>query len=294
VERPNAVELSNRYAFRRNRTLTGSSSAQVTSTNELNAELRSPRAHVHHLTSLRRRLLLYFASVATGAFMLYLLLSQLVASATIQLTGVGTPPTDDAAAYQKALDSYYAAKPVERLRFALNQKALLSHMQALRPEIKALSINPGSGLGNASVALEVRQPIARWSLNGSNQYVDGNGIVFARNYFDDPHLQIIDNSGLSSGSNQLVASNRFLGFVGRVIANAATRGLTVTKVVIPALTTRQIDVTLAGKATSFKLSVDRSAGQQVEDIARITTYLAAHQLNPTYVDVRVEGKSYYK
>lgn len=293
-ERPSSVDLTNRYAFRRNRTLTGSSSAQVASSNELNAEIRSPRAHVHHLTALRRRLLATFIGVVLVAFGLYVLLSQLVASATIQMAGIGTLPPDDQAAYAKALDSYYAARPAERLRFLLDGRMLLEHIQSSRPEIKAVSIEPGDGIGNASVNLVSRKPIARWNLNGDNQYVDSNGVVFSRNYYADPGLQIIDNSGIQSSRDRVLASNRFLGFVGHVVAKSAASGLAVDNVTIPALTTRQIIVTLKGKATQYKLSVDRSPGQQVEDIVHIDRYLTSNNMSPGYVDVRIAGKAFYK
>ncbi len=292
--RPSAEDLSNRYAFRRNRTLTGSSSAQVASSNELNAELRSPRAHVHHLTALRRRLLATFAGVILVAFGLYLLLSQLVASATIQMAGIGVLPGDDQAAYHKALDSYYAARPAERLRFLLDERMLLAHIQSDRPEVKSVYVEPGEGIGEASVRLVSRKPIARWNLSGNNQYVDSDGVVFGRNYYNDPGLQIVDNSGIQASSNRLVASNRFLGFVGRVIAKSSANGLSVETVTIPTLTTRQIVLTLKGKTTQYKLSVDRSAGQQVEDIVHIDRYLAAKGLKPGYVDVRISGKAFYK
>lgn len=293
-ERPTAVDLSNRYTFRRNRTLTGSSSAQVVSSNELNAEIRSPRAHVHHLSALRRRLLASFVGVAVVSLALYILLSQLVASASVQMAGIGTLPQDDQAAYATALDSYYASRPAERLRFLLNTRMLLEHVQSSRPEIKSISVEPGEGLGNASVTLVSRKPIARWDLNGDNQYVDSDGVVFSRNYYGDPGLQIVDNSGIQSSSNRVLASNRFLGFVGRVVAKSAQSGLSVDTVTIPALTTRQIVVTLKGKATQYKLSVDRSPGQQVEDIVHIDRYLTAKNMTPGYVDVRIAGKAFYK
>ena len=41
--RPSASELSDRYAFRRNRTITGSSSARIASSTELNADLQGNR-----------------------------------------------------------------------------------------------------------------------------------------------------------------------------------------------------------------------------------------------------------
>jgi len=286
-------DLSSRYTFRRNRTLTGSSSAHVASTNELNAELRSPRAHVHHLTSLRRRLMFYFACVGLVSFGLYLLVSQLVATTTIAVSG-GTASGTDNDAYASAFESYYAARPAERLRFLLNEKAFLSHVQAVRPEVQAVRVEPGASVGEASMVIVARRPIAHWSISGGDQYVDGDGVVFSRNYFDDPALQIVDNSGLQTDSNRLVASNRFLGFVGRVISKSQAQNLDIAKVTIPALTTRQVSVSIGGQETEYKLSVDRSAGEQVEDMARITKYLAAQGLKPEYVDVRIRGKAFYR
>lgn len=293
--RPTSEELSTRYAFRRNRTLTGSSSATIASSNELNAELRSPRAHVHHLASLRRRLFSYLAVVGALALGLYLLVSQLVATTVISVED--TAPilgASDSGAYTKAIEGYYAARPAERFRFVLDRDALLGHIQASRPEVQAIRVEPGAGPGEASVIITARQPIARWSIDGGNQYVDGDGVVFARNYFADPELQIVDNSGLGAASSRLVASNRFLGFIGRVVAKSTTYGLDIDTVSIPSLTTRQVALTLKDQPTEYKLSVDRSAGEQVEDISRITRYLASNNLRPGYVDVRIAGKAYYK
>ena len=287
-------DLSSRHSFRRNRTLTGSSSAQVASSGELNAELRSPRAHVHHLTSLRRRLTFYFVCVLVAAFGLYLLVSQLVAGLTVKVSGIDLLPGNDKTAYHEAIESYYAARPVERLRFLLNETALTSHVQATRPEVKKLSIEPGSELGQAVAAVVPRHAIARWSFESSERYVDATGVVFSRNYGPAPSLKIVDNSGIEASSSQVVASNRFLSFVGQLISGANGNSLTVAKVTIPAFTTRQVAVTLKGERTEYRLSVDRSVGQQVEDMARVHRYLKRNGITPRYVDIRVEGKAFYK
>lgn len=228
------------------------------------------------------------------SFGLYILVSQLVAATAVTIAGVPPLALADQKDYQQAFESYYAARPIERFRFLLDTQALLSHVQASKPEVDSISIEPGSSPGEASVVITARQPIARWSIDGTNQYVDGEGVVFAKSYFAEPKLQIVDDSGLPVSSSKLVASNRFLGFIGRVIAKSSTNGLSVAKVTIPALTTRQVAVTLAGQTTEYKLSVDRSAGNQVEDIARINRYLASNKLTPGYVDVRISGKAFYK
>lgn len=292
--RPAASDLSNRYAFRRNRTLTGSSSAKIISSNELNAEFKSPRAHVHHLTSLRRRLLMYFSIVGLSAFAIYLVVSQLVATTSITVSGVTSVPDEATAGYAVSIDSYYQARPSERLRFLLDEPALLSHVQAEHPEVRRLRIEPGSAFGEASVVVQARTPIARWAMSDGDQFVDADGVVFSRNYFESPQLQIIDNSGIQADTSRLVASDRFLGFVGKVIARSKQSGLVVSKVTIPAFTTRQIAVTIQGRDTSYKLSVDRPAGEQVEDMSRIVRYMTAKNITPQYVDVRLSGKAFYK
>jgi len=291
--RPSAQELSDRYAFRRNRTITGSSSAQIMSSNELNAQLVSPRAHVHHLTSLRRRLLFYFLLVGAVAFGLYILLSNTVASETIQVKDAPVLTESQQDEYRTTMEEYYNARPLERLAFVLNEDRLTSHMQAEHPEVKALSVQQ-TKIGEALVSITVRQPLARWSINSSDQYVDGEGVIFTTNYFAAPSLQIVDESGVQVGSGQLVASNRFLGFVGRLLSSAHDRGLAVVKVTLPVATTRQVEVIFEGKPTKYKISVDRSAGQQVEDISHIIPYLDSHGLTPEYVDVRLESKAFYK
>jgi hypothetical protein len=205
-----------------------------------------------------------------------------------------SPASPDTKAYVAAFDSYYAARPVERFKFLLDTSALLLHVRASHPEVKSLRIEPGSKLGEASVIVQTRTPIARWSINGTNQYVDGEGVVFAKNYHGEPHLQIVDESGLGSAAGGLVASDRFLGFIGLVVSKSTRYGLDVKAVTIPALTTRQVALTLAGQGTQYRLSVDRSPGDQIEDISRITRSLASSKINPSSVDDRVQGTAYYK
>ena len=71
-------------------------------------------------------------------------------------------------------------------------------------------------------------------------------------------------------------------------------GYTVTKVILPVNTSRELYVDLAGETTYFKVSMDRGAAVTAEDVERMLRYLKERELAPEYVDVRVEGKAYYK
>jgi cell division septal protein FtsQ len=289
--RPTSSELSQRYAFKRNRTLTGSSSSQVSSSGELNAQIKSPRVQAHHLARRRRHVGLLLFLVILGSLALYGLISQFTAKATVT-TNDASVVLDDT--YEKAIQGYFAEQPAERLRFLLNIDHLRQYLQTKTPEVKNIKVIGASGLGASTFQVEMREPIAGWSINGQQHYVDESGTPFSRNYFTAPSVQIVDNSGVQVSAGQAVASNSFLSFVGQVVGLSKQQGYIATQVIIPAATTRQIELRLKDIPYSVKFVVDRPAGEQVEDMAQTIAWMKRHNLNPQYIDVRVSGKAFYR
>jgi hypothetical protein len=283
--------LEQRYAFKRNRTLTGSVSSRVVSTGELKAQLKSARVQAHDLTRQRRNIGGLLTLVILGSLVLYSLISQFTAGVTVK-TDDSSIVLDDT--YEKAIQTYLSQQPAERLRFLLNIGHLNEYLQTVTPEIKSVNAVNASGLGASSFEVTMRSPIAGWSINGKQQFVDASGTSFTRNYFPTPSVQIVDKSGIQVAAGQAVASNSFLGFVGQVVGLAKTRGYTTTQVVIPSGTTRQIELTLKDVKYPVKFAVDRPAGEQVEDMAVGVAWMSAHQQNPAYLDVRVSGRAFYR
>jgi len=283
-------------SFRLGRTLTGSRSPRVASSNELNAEMVSPRAKTHHLVRHRRRLFGRLMVVVIVCVGLYLFLGQLAATVRVQAF-VGSSAVkladDQSNKYLSTIDGYFSRRINERFRPNLNTGDMTSYLQAVHPEIESLDVELTGGFGEAQIELKMRRPVARWIVNGETKFVNQDGIVFERNYYTNPKVTIVDKNAtkLSGG---LVASNRFLSFVGQIVGDLQEEGLTVTKAIIPTLTTRQLEVHIKGVKPYFKLTVDRLAGEQSEDIVRIVRYFKKHGTNPTYVDVRVQGKAFYK
>lgn len=284
--------IPERNAFQRNRTLTGSSSSRITTVNEANADMRSPRVHAHELTRKRRHLGSLFLLVLLIAGGLSLLVYQFTARVTVALEKNVVASVDQN--YEPIIQEYLSTHPAERLRVLLNTDQLSLYMQTKAPEVASVTVKGWSGFGSSEIAIGVRQPIAGWSIQGSQRYVDASGISFARNYYATPGVQIIDKSGTETQAGQSVASNRFLGFVGRVVGIAGTKGVTVTEVTIPPATTRQIELRLEGVAYPVKMTIDRPAGEQVEDMTRAIEWLKAGNKGAQYVDVRVSGKAFYK
>ncbi len=71
-------------------------------------------------------------------------------------------------------------------------------------------------------------------------------------------------------------------------------GYTVTQIILPSGTSRELYVDIEGEEAYIKVSTDRDTAVIAEDTDRMLKYLKKNDLHPGYVDVRVEGKGYYK
>lgn len=291
--RPQEQQFAQEYAFRRNRTLTGSLSSHVSSANEHGSELKSSRVHAHHLRRRRKHLgLLLFITALIGAAMAYLVFQSVAVVRAVSTSNVAI----DSFKYEKTTQDYLFAHPLERFRFSLDTEQLALYLQQNgSPEVIAVSPDLSfSGFGASELILTFRQPVVSWSVNGSTVYVDDEGAAFDVNYFAEPEVKIVDNTGIQTQGNKVLASNRFLGFIGQVIGDFTELGYRATEISLPANTTRQIVVTLQDVPYVIKMSIDRPVGEQTEDAKRSIVHLQQRAIAAEYIDVRVSGKAYYK
>lgn len=293
VERQPSVVVEDAYAFRRGRTLTGSASSNVRTMSESQADLKSSRVQIHELRRKRRRIGVVLGATLLVVAGLFVLISQFTATPTVQASPDPSLRLDTV--YASAINKYFSNHMSERFRFMTNTKQLTDYVQSVAPEVKNVTMRGSSGFGESLFEITFREPIASWDVDGDDLFVDGTGVPFTRNYFASPVLRITDRSGLSTTlSGESVMSNRFMSYVGQVIGSAKARGYTVESIVIPEGVTRQIEVHIKDIGYYFKLSSDRPAGEGVDDMTRSIQWMQSHQVTPQYVDVRVEGKVFYK
>lgn len=288
---PQPQPEEDRYSFRRNRTLTGSASSKVSSTTEANGQLKSARVHAHDLTKKRRYLSGLFFVMAVCASLFFFLIYHFSATVTVKAQDVSMQLDP---IYEKTIQEYFMKQPIERLRFLLNEKALAEYVQHRAPEVATLRPEGFAGFGKTSFMVTMRTPIAGWSVDGTQRYVDEAGVSFQRNYFSSPAVKIVDKSGIPVQSGKAVASNRFLGFVGLLAGLSKSYGYQVTEVVIPERTTRQVQLRLKDIPSPILFSIDRGAGEQAEDMSRSLAWFKSRNMSPEYIDVRVSGKAFYK
>jgi hypothetical protein len=273
--------------FRRNRTLSGVQ-------REAAAEARSPRAQLHSLTQRRRKVGGILLLIIVASVLLLLLVTQFTARPVISGASSSLNTQPETATYEAAINDYFGLHPVERLRFAMNERSLSDYVATVTPEVSAVTQSGTENISDTHFTLTFRQPVAGWYINGQQYYVDESGVVFDKNYFATPTVQIVDESGVSPEQGTTVASARLLSFVGRVVALTKQGGREVREVVLPVATTRQLDIRLAGVEPRVKFSIDRGAGEQVEDMLRILNYLSARNVTGTqYIDVRIAGRAVY-
>ncbi len=94
------------------------------------------------------------------------------------------------------------------------------------------------------------------------------------------------------GKGQISA--RMKEYIGRLEKDFQDLGYTVRQVTLPTGTSRELFVDLVGKEAYFKVSMDRDSAVSAEDAVRMLRYLEERELKAEYVDVRLEGKAYFR
>ena len=104
----------------------------------------------------------------------------------------------------------------------------------------------------------------------------------------EPSVTIVDEN---AGNN---ISQRVKEFVVRLEDDVKDYGYELDHVVLPLQKAREIHVYIKDRKEYYKMTIDRSSAVQAEDMARMARYLDSKKKKAGYVDVRVEGKAFYK
>ncbi len=106
----------------------------------------------------------------------------------------------------------------------------------------------------------------------------------------EPTIAVVDEA---AGNHKI--SSRMREYVGQAESDFRDLGYTPLRAVIPAGAIREVDFYLSGWNGRIKLTIDRETAVSVEDADRMLRYLQGIGVTEfEYVDVRVEGKGYWK
>lgn len=272
--------------FRRNQTI---------SSYRQNTKEESERSRAHNLANKRNRLGLVLLASVSVVLLAGFLLWQLIVQITVITSTKPLSVPFNGQEYTGAINDFLMINPTQRLRAGLNAEELSSFVSSKHPEVESVTLKGGlRGPATGDFSITFRTPVAGWSMGGKQYFVDKSGVVFERNYYSAPTIEIVDESGVSAQQGAVVASNRLLAFLGRVVAQAQGRGYVVQKAVLPANTTRTLDLYFKDVHPFARLNIDRGAGEQVEDFQRAYNFITNNNIGAGYVDVRVGGRAAYK
>jgi hypothetical protein len=255
---------------------------------------QSVRSQAHQLRLLRRRILLIVAFGSGIVVVTLFIASQLMTSVRVSLINTAHAVNQSQQSeYKKVIEEYLDTHPIERLRFAVNTPQLLRIMQETHPEVDTLSVR-SDGLGKAAFIVTAKKPVAMWVVGSTTLFVDTDGITFKDNYYATPQVQVVDNSGASVPQGQAVASSRLLSFVGQVVAKAQARNFSIAEIEIPAGAIRKVAIRMKDVPPKIYMTIDRGAGEQVDDMVDTLNYMKNHSITADYIDVRTPSKAFYK
>lgn len=132
--------------------------------------------------------------------------------------------------------------------------------------------------------------VARFFLVGggeSNDYQPVVEVPYA------PTIEVVDEDATAAAGGGI--TSRMKEYIGQAEADFRELGYTPIKAVIPTGAIREVDFYLDGYKGFIKLIIDRETGVSVEDADRMIRYLAGQGIGDfTYIDVRLDGKAYWK
>lgn len=293
VRQPRLMEGQDTYVFRRSRTITGTKSAEVQASAPARGQFKTDRLRLMELREHRKQILKFLGGVAVAICILFFLVVNFILTPKITFAqkGMHQPET---AAYQKSIYTYFDDHPFERFGFALRPAGVQNQITHDHPEVLGVGIQRDWYGGDVQFTIAFRAPLLVWKTGSKQFYVDAKGVAFTYNHFAEPTVSVIDQSGIPPDESGVVASTRFIRFLGQIVAavNGYGKGI-VQQVIIPPAT-KEVDLKLAGREYVIKTNTDRDPLQEAEDIANALKFFDQRGVKPQYVDVRVAHKAYYK
>ncbi len=277
----NESQQASASSFKRSRTLSRLKQADRPSERQAAWDLRKQR----------RRILTMLGAASLGIGLVVFLLSQL--SASVVVAGPDGE-REHYSQYEDILNEYFATRPLERLRFMVDQPALQGFFIERASEVQSVRIVGGDSIGKGLLRVSFRQPIVQWSSADRSYFVDGSGVTFEKNYFDAPGISVEDQSGLPPELGQESVNSRFLSFLGQAVSLLSQQGIEVGGIVLPQDTIRQVEIHLLNRPYRIKLTIDRGVEAQVQEAVHAIAFIEQRGLAPEYIDVRVDQRVFYR
>lgn len=250
----------------------------------------------------RRRFRLYLVI----ALMIVVLLGYRLMIGGVKIESSQVIPSEKQQEYAAFIQKTMIENSLARQVWTVDKQALSTEVQSEFGEVQSITLNQVALLqSDVKAELSFRQPVFIWKDASENaRFLDENGILFDVNYTkeDAKKLPVIeDGSGLVFDAGTTVVSKKTQEFIGALpgaMGGSVLPGIKspskFSKITIPQ-SVRELYVYPKNAKFFIKFETSRGVEEQVSELSSLLKFLKKKNITPSqYVDVRLEGKAFYK
>lgn len=218
----------------------------------------------------------------------------------VPLSGSDSRFMQDKQVYRTAVDHMLAKSLWNHNKITVDTGGISRQMLAKFPELSSVSLTLPLVSKHPTVYIQTVQPALILVARNGSYVVDTNGKALMNagqlspNTFKDLPV-VTDLSGLQVSLNHQALTSGDVSFIQTVIAELAASHVTVSALVLPPATS-ELDVHIQGQQYLIKFNLQGGdARQQAGTFLAAQAELKGNNVTPSqYVDVRVDGRAYYK
>ncbi|HET9098208.1 MAG TPA: hypothetical protein VFN51_01170 [Candidatus Saccharimonadales bacterium] len=202
--------------------------------------------------------------------------------------------------YQLAAKKYLSGSVLNRNKLTVDTQGLSRYLAASYPEIS--SVNPAIPLlsDTMDVYIGLAQPALILDESDGAYAVDDAGrVMFKLNTSELQSMSsipaVVDQSGLSARVNDLVLPASEVSFIQEIVGQLKAKGMLISSMTLPS-GEGELDARVAGEAYFIKFNLENNdPRQQAGTYLATIAQLKSEGITPgQYIDVRVDGRAYYK
>lgn len=203
--------------------------------------------------------------------------------------------------YQAAAAQLFQQSISNRNKLTVDAAGISAALKTKYPELSDVSVALPVIGSQPTVYIQPSEPSFVLTANGGSYVLDSTGraladarTVPAHNLASLP--AITDQSGLQPRVGAGVLPSTSIAFMQAVIAQLKAQNISVRQITLPAAAF-EADMYIAGKPYFAKFNMEDATGalQQAGSFIAVSHNLAGKNIIPTqYIDVRIDGRAYYK
>ncbi len=221
-------------------------------------------------------------------------------NARIVSLGSSSSFLQDSTVYQQAADRILAGSIWNRNKITINTDDISRQLLRQFPELSSASVTLPLVSKRPTVYVQAAQPALILSSKDGSFVIDtsGKALLHAASLpaASQASLPLVtDQSGLDVALNRQVLPANDVSFMQTVAAELAARHIGIASMTLPGGTS-ELDVHLAGLPYIVKFNLENNdSRQQAGTFLATQSKLQSQHITPSqYIDVRVDGRAYYK